>query len=142
MPSAVKPKTKRKPNPRGIRSSSVKDPVEKTDRYVAGTAVGEQSTVHQKAIAHANRLKDLIVPQTEAMVQVMINIAKDEKVHASIRMECADRLLSRAYGKPKEHVVVEDPQTSANEVDEVRGLLNNILESIGAPLLEDKTPEE
>lgn len=141
MPADPKKKAPRKPPPRGVRSRDVKDPVEKTDRYVQGTAVGEHTTTHQKAIAHANRLKDLIVPQTEEMVKVMLDIAKDEKVHASIRMECADRLLSRAYGKPKEHVQVEDITPAHSDGDVVMGLLNNILKSVGAPQLEAPNPE-
>lgn len=136
MPADPKKKAPRKPPPRGKRSRDVKDPVERTDRYVTGTAVGEHSSNAQRAALNVNRLKELIMPVTEDMVKVMIDIAKDEKVHASIRMECADRLLSRAYGKPKEHVQVEDVTPAHSDGDVVMGLLNNILSAVGAPLLE------
>jgi hypothetical protein len=80
-------------------------------------------------------LKSLIEPRTPELIEVMFDIAKDQKIHASVRLEAASRLLDRAYGKPKEHLVIDEPDPTA-DTDEVTKLLNNILEKVGAPLLE------
>lgn len=136
----------RKPPPRGVRSRAVKDPEEQSDRYVAGTAVGDQASSHQIAVRKAQKLKALIEPKTAQLIDAMFDIAlnrdherdpnKYPSIHASIRLEAADRLLSRAYGKPKEHIEIEDHSAGGTESDEVTKLLNNILEKVGAPLLD------
>lgn len=123
--------------PRGSRARAVKDPVEKTDRVMAGHGLGEAQletklTAQRQGVERANRLRELIVPKTEAMVKVMSDIALDPAVHPSIRMECADRLLSRAYGKPKEHVELSQADDGLGDQDMVMGLLNNILNAVGA----------
>jgi hypothetical protein len=90
-----------------------------------------------------NRLRELIEPHTEAMVKVMIDIAGNPAVHPSIRMECADRVLSRAYGKPKEHIEVSDPGDAASSQDEVMTLLGNIFQAVGLPpMLPAPDPEK
>lgn len=152
MPKAaekvVKPATKRKP-----RSQKIKDPVERSEVYTANMAPAGHGDKILAGKARANRLRELIEPHTEAMTQVMIDIALDKRhianpkkypsIHASIRMECADRVLSRAYGKPKEHVEISDPADSAGQSDEVMALLGNIFEAVGLPpLLEGPKPEE
>jgi hypothetical protein len=97
-------------------------------------------------------LKALIEPRTEELVQVMVDIALDKEVdpttgketklnvHPSIRLEAASRLLDRAYGKPKETLALEADDGPSSDQDEVTQLLNNILEKLGAPLLEPLDP--
>lgn len=106
---------------------------------------GEPDAVPTKS-QKLNRLKAIIEPETEAMVQVMIDIAKntDHKnnpdqvpsIHASIRLEAADRVLSRAYGKPKE-VVEHTGDDDTGGGDEVMKLLNNIFEAVGVPTIDE-----
>lgn len=120
-----------------------KDEVERAER-VTRQAVGAGLSSHAQKILRINRLKELIEPLTPSLIQVMSDIAHDKKVHPAVRLDAADRLLSRAYGKPKEHLEVTDPDAETNQ-DEVVKLLNNILESVGAPTLElsdqSKPPE-
>lgn len=139
--AAEKPKPKR---PSGKNPSRrVKDPVERSEVYTQNLAPAGHGDKILAGKARANRLRELIEPETEAMVKVMVSIAKDEKVHASIRMECADRVLSRAYGKPKEHVEISDPADAAGGQDEVLALLGNIFEAVGLPpLLEGPSAEQ
>lgn len=143
---------KPKPDKRGperaprkrARPAKTDDPVEKTERYMAATS-GTNGHVANEGLMQAKRLKDLIVPHTAAMVQVMIDIANDTQhktdaskypsIHASIRLEAADRVLNRAYGKPKETLVTEDEGGNGVEGDEVLKLLNGILEHVGAPVI-------
>lgn len=134
---------KPKPDPRGEdraprkrgRPPKTNDPVEKTERYLAATS-GVSGHVANEGLLQVKRLKELIVPHTAAMVQVMIDIAKNTELHASIRLEAADRVLNRAYGKPKETIAVEDEGGPTGEGDEVLKLLNGILSAVGAPALE------
>jgi hypothetical protein len=97
------------------------------------------------AKARASRLRQIIEPNTEAMVQVMMDIALDTahlkdknkpSIHPSIRLEAADRVLNRAYGKPKETLGIEDESAQGVESDEVLKLLNGILDKVGAPAIE------
>ncbi len=119
-------KSKRKSKP------TSKDPVQKSDDYTSKYNGQPKALSHRKKM---NRLKELIEPITPGLIQVCVDIAYDNKVHAAVRLDAATRLLDRAYGKPKEHVLIED-ETAAGNVDEVHKLLNNILESVGAPLLD------
>lgn len=122
------------PRPKTPRKDHKKttDPVEKSDDYTKSKTGYGPKMSH---LAKMYRLKALIEPITPGLIQVCVDIAYDKKVHAAVRLDAATRLLDRAYGKPKEHVVIEDPAAEGG-VDEVRKLLNNILESVGAPLLD------
>ena len=132
IPSRRGPK-KKKPT-----RAQEKDPVFMSERHTnkqVALLTGENS--RNLALRRMNRLKELIEPTTPSLIQVMSDIAHDKKVHAAIRLDAADRLLNRVYGKPKEHVVLEDPEDGAEvNQDEVVKLLNNILESVGAPPIE------
>lgn len=106
------------------------------EREWAGDHVGAD---HPRAIAKATRtnmLKQLIEPRTSELIDVMFELSADENVHPSIRLEAASRLLDRVYGKPKEHMVLEDNTEQSTDGDEVMTMLNRILESVGAPLIE------
>lgn len=128
-------------------SRKIKDPVKRSEVYVQNTTSLETAT-HVERInegkQRAARLRELLEPLNEPMIKVMADIAlnKDHRenpddypsIHASIRLEAADRLLTRLHGKPKETVVHETDDAPSG--DEVLGLLNNILTAVGAPLLE------
>ncbi len=86
-------------------------------------------------ILKIQRLKELIEPLTPSLIQIMSDIAHDKAVHAAVRLDAAERLLNRLYGKPTEKVELTEPEENRNG-DEVKTLLNNILESVGAPKLE------
>jgi len=112
-----------------------KDEVERSDRYVKKMEGTGGLSAHAIRIRKIERLKELIEPLTPSLIQVMSDIAHDKKVHPAVRLDAADRLLNRLYGKPTEKVEVSDPYDDQPE-DEVKTLLNRILESVGAPLLE------
>jgi len=137
-PDAKKPReirTPRKERGGGKRPPKTNDPEEKTERYMRATS-GSHAHVVSTAMKRTNLLKSLAEPHTAAMIDVMVKIATNEQIHASIRLEAADRVLSRAHGKPKEHIEIEDNSSAATETDEVTKLLNNILAKVGAPLLD------
>lgn len=133
-------------------SRDIKDPVLRSEAYTENVMLGSKDRVValNEGKARAARLRELLEPHNEAMIKVMVDIAMNtdyEKtkdlpdtqrrpsIHPSIRLEAADRLLTRLHGKPKETVVVEDAE-GVGSGDEVLGLLNNILTAVGAPLLE------
>lgn len=141
--TGAKPAPKRKPTTKP-RATRIKDPVERSEQYVANLAPAGHGDKILAGKARMNRLRELIEPHTEAMTQVMIDIAldKDHKtnpekyksIHPSIRLEAADRLMDRAYGKPKETLAIEDEVGVGG--DEVMSLLNNIFDAVGLPKLE------
>ena len=134
------PKAAKRP-PKTKPSRNIKDPVLRSEAYTANIAVSRSA----ETLKRNNRLRELIEPETDAMVKVMIDIAKDARhtadpkkyppIHASIRLEAADRVLNRAYGKPKEHVEISDPADAAGSQDEVMKLLGNIFEAVGLPTM-------
>lgn len=89
----------------------------------------------ESAAKKAARLKRLIEPISPSLIQVCSDIAHDRKVHPAVRLDAATRLLDRAYGKAKETIEISDPDAESGDA-EVFKLLNNILESCGAPLLD------
>lgn len=124
------------------RNRAVKDPVERSEIAARKDwASGPNNPSAVEARNKVNLLKKLIEPKTEAMINVMEEIALDHTVHPSVRLDAASRLLDRAYGKPKEHVTIED-ESAGGDSDEVRALLNNILKSVGAPLLDPPSAAE
>jgi len=148
-PGEAVAKPKRSPKGNRVKPSrKIKDPVLRSEAYVANTAMThvERSSEGKQRAA---RLRELLEPHNEAMIQVMVDIAMNKdyeatknlpeakqrpSIHPSIRLEAADRLLTRLHGKPKETVVHETDDAPSG--DEVLGLLNNILTAVGAPLLE------
>lgn len=122
----VKKPYKRKPKP--------KDEAEASERYVAQQMGGGASS-HALKVKRAFELKRLLDPLTPSLIQVMSDIAHDKKVHPAVRLDAADRLLNRLYGKPTEKVEISDPDEDIPG-DEVKTMLNRILESVGAPMLE------
>ena len=120
---------------RGTKQGPAKDEVEKAERYTRGQQGVGGISAHAEKVLRAQELKRLIGPLTPSLVQVMSDIAHDKKVHPAVRLDAADRLITRLHGKPTEHIAFEDPNESADP-DEVKTLLNNILASVGAPLLE------
>jgi hypothetical protein len=115
-----------------------KDEVERSERYVRknGQGAGGGLTNHQTKVRRAMELKRLLEPINASLLQVQSDIAHDKKVHPAIRLDAADRLLNRLHGKPTEKVEISDPADEEVSHDEVKTLLNRILESVGAPLLE------
>ena len=109
--------------------------MDRADRYVRGHIGIGGLSAHAEKVMRARELKRLLQPLTPSLVQVMSDIAHDRKVHPAIRLDAADRLLSRQFGRPTEKIEVTDPQEESNP-DEVKTLLNRILESVGAPQLE------
>lgn len=147
---APKPKAKRTP------STRVKDPVLKSDLYTANVepAVRDHVVLTSEGKQRAARLRELLEPHNEAMIQVMVDIAMNKdyestknlpldkqrpSIHPSIRLEAADRILLKLHGKPKE-THAHEFDNEAGSGDEVLGLLNNILTAVGAPLLELPDP--
>jgi len=128
--TSPKPKTRvRKTKGRG----PAKDEVEKSERYVNGQVAAGISQ-HSKKLARVAELKKLIEPLTPSLIQVMSDIAHDKKVHPAIRLDAADKLITRLHGRPTERVEITDPNEDA-DTDEVTVLLNRVLESVGAPLI-------
>ena len=134
-------KETKRPKRGGRAKGAEQTPEAKTDRYVAATAVGEHSHSARTAAGKQRmaRLHELFDSKSEDMMQVMHDIAMDKAVHASVRLDAADRFLNRLHGKPKEHVHLTDDVDGAGATDEVMTLLGNIFEAVGLPpLLENK----
>ncbi|MBA3243396.1 MAG: hypothetical protein H0T60_19405 [Acidobacteria bacterium] len=113
------------------------DPVKKSDRAARRVfGSGDQNVQVKEAKRKIGLLKELIEPLTPSLVQICSDIAHDKTVHAAVRLDAATRLMDRAFGKPKEHVIVEDQGSEGGSDDEVRTMLNRILESVGAPQLD------
>jgi len=127
-------------NRRSPKPKLAKDPVEKADRKTQQYMALNPNSARARKILKIERLKELIEPIDASLVQVMSDIAHDKKVHPAVRLDAADRLLTRLYGKPTEHVQLHDPDEDSIDADEVTVLLNRILESVGAPLLD--TPDD
>lgn len=113
------------------------DPVKKSERKVRkGFGHADQNIAVKEVKRKIGLLKELIEPLTPSLVQICSDIAHDKTVHAAVRLDAATRLMDRAFGKPKEHVIVEDQGSEGGSDDEVRTMLNRILESVGAPSLD------
>lgn len=113
-----------------------KDEVERAERVTDHNSIRSELSAAGQRMLKIQRLKELIEPISPSLIQVMSDIAHDPKVHAAVRLDAADRLLNRLYGKPTERVEMTDPTEDTVDADEVKTLLNRILESVGAPLLE------
>lgn len=137
--------------PRKKPSRDIKDLVERSEAYTENVspAVMDHTVLVNEGKQRAARLRQLLEPHNEAMIKVMVDIAlntdhkadpdKYPPIHASIRLEAADRVLLKLHGKPKETHSHEFDDGPADG-DQVLGLLNNILTAIGAPLLELPDP--
>lgn len=140
-PEEKKAKKKRERDTRRVKPPA--DEVEASDRYMKQKTAGALSA-HARKINRVKELQRLLQPLTPSLLQVMIDIAHDKKVHPAIRLDAADRLMNRLYGKPTEKLEISEPEDEAS-TDEVKTMLNRILESVGAPLLEyqdGETPGE
>lgn len=130
-PIVKKPKYTRK----GTGIGPAKDEIDRSDRYVRGQAGVGGMSAHAEKMLKIAELKRLIQPLTPSLIQVMSDIAHDKKVHAAVRLDAADRLLNRLFGKPTEKVEIGEPEENMLD-DELHKLLNRVLDSVGAPLLE------
>lgn len=74
----------------------------------------------------------------EDAINTLANIMMDEEEPASVRMHCADLLLNRAYGKPKETVEVEHKTTLVALLADIADKGNK--GGNGSPMI-DVTPE-
>jgi hypothetical protein len=85
-------------------------------------------------------LRELARSHTEDAIQTIVNIMRNKSNDAWVRLACADAILDRAFGKPREGHVVEQEDILTMEYPTVADVEADLI-ALGIPIDHWRAPK-